>query len=504
MTTPTPNRTGLPDLLPHTTLIQSFDTARFHDDRFEEDELVNLARTEAFMNLLYGREIVVPAGQVAESPAVFKVFLEIMAAYEKHQEKRKRKVPNRARWQPFRIALEPGYADYADYVRQYKDIGAPMVMLPVDEQKRQKDRQGAIAHLGSLFLDGKYQELENTIQRPDYAEYARLVAQYFSEPTAIRPLRDDVTEESVDYQQTLRNRTKRVGEEQLGFDMAEEIADTLPYIAGDRKQESFRGMWYGNRRRFGPSWELARIWLDQALYFGLAEKYGIEHPIYVTQDTESGRVDPQVVLGYETPQGGDSGLGRPQQPNDIDKLPKLNWDVVWDVLTDDGFHYRIDDLTARINNAQWNQELDTAIWQHTEYLNQVFTDIAFDLKNGCYVLSAKKEPGTLKGALAGVLTAGAVPLLLNSFLPGTGAAAVFMQTGVPMLAAGLGSVAEHFVTCESQWFHRRRKKKLERSGREVLDEAMDIVNYWTKPVLDAGSVARARSTRLSPPGDLYA
>lgn len=499
MSTPTPNAARLPDLLPHTTLIQSFDTARFHDDRFEEEERINLARTEAFMNLLYGREVLIPAGHIADSPAVFRIFLEIMSSFEKHQ----RDIPTRARWKPFRIALEPDYADYADFVRKYRDEGAPMAQLPVDEKKRIEERQKLIRELGGLFLEKDFDSLEKKIQRPGFAEYSRLVSGYFDSNKAVRPIRNEITEASVDFKQTLLNRAESVGKEQQGFGFAEEIADTLPHVMDDRSRDNLRGVWYANRDRFGASWELARIWLDQALYFGLAEKYGVEHPVYVTQDTERDRIDPQVVLGYQTQDAPGRGFDRPQLPNDIAKLPKLNWDVVWDVLTDEGFHYRIDDLTARINNARWNQELDTAIWQHTEYLNEVFTDIAFDLKNGCYVLSAKKKPGRLKGALAGVMTGGAVPLLLNSFLPGTGEAAVFLQTGVPMLAAGLGTLTSHFVTSESQWFYRRRKKQLERSSREILRESMNVVNYWTKPVLDAGAIARTRSAQLAPPGDLY-
>lgn len=145
------NRKGLLKLYPHTTLIQSFDTARFHEDRFEEEERINLARTEVFMNLLYGREVVVPAGQIAESPAVFTLFREVMASYKQHP----KNIPKKARWKPFRIALEYNYRDYTDFVSRYEDVGAPMATLPLGEQQRAEERKKALANVKELFLNKK-------------------------------------------------------------------------------------------------------------------------------------------------------------------------------------------------------------------------------------------------------------------------------------------------------------------------------------------------------------
>lgn len=491
MAGPTPDRTGLRRLYPHTTLVQSFDTARFHEDRFEEDERINLARTETFLNLLYGREIVIPAGQIAESPAVSALFREVMSAYKAHR----KNIPEFARWRPFRIALEPEFRDYKDYVGKYEDIGAPMAMLPLDEQQKAQERDLALSHLKQLFLDGKYRELAKLIRRDEYEEYAELVADYFLEPTAIRPMRSGVPQGTADFVNTFRNRLGQVPEEKRDADALPEIESVIPYFEEQRSGSGFRGVWYANRERFGDSWELARVWLDQALYFTLAERYGVEHPVYVTQDLERGRFDPQVVLGFNTPEDGE--LVRPELPNEVARLPKLSWDVVWDVLADEGFHRRVDRLTAKINRAEWDRELDDAVWEHTEFLNESFSDIAFDLRNGCFVLDVKKKPGRLKsliaGGLAGGVAAGAVPLLANSFLPGAGLAVTFFQGAASTIAAGL---TNRLVTTESQWFYRRRKRKLESSNKEILRDAMEVVNFWTKPVLNAGEIARARSAKL--------
>ena len=69
-------------LLPNTsltTMLQSADTARFHDDRMA-DKFVDVAqaRAEILSALLFGYEVIIPAGAVADCPALFELLPEIM------------------------------------------------------------------------------------------------------------------------------------------------------------------------------------------------------------------------------------------------------------------------------------------------------------------------------------------------------------------------------------------------------------------------------------------
>ena len=489
------DRSGLRTLLPHTTLIQSFDTARFHEeDRSEEQDRVNLARTEVLLNILYGREVILPAGQIAESPAVTKIFGEVMGAYERHQ----KNIPARSRWKPFRIALEPQFHDYQDYVAKYEDVGAPMATLPLGEQRKAEERSKQLQYLKKLFLEGQFDQLGKAVGRDDYAEFSRLVSGYFDGQSAVRPLKHGVPEGSADFLSTMRNRIDKIPEEKRNIDALPEIQDTLNFFSGLKGERNFRGVWYANRERFGESWELARVWLDQALYFTLAQKYGVEHPVYVSQDLTRGRFDPQVVLGYEsTP---DTDFKRPDVPSVVAKVPEASWGYVWDLLTDDDFHYSVEKMTTAINNAQWDKELDIAVHEHTKFLNQCFSDIAFDLRNGCFVLDVKKKPSSfhrIAGSVAAsAVTAGAAPLLLNSFVPGSYIAAQVISAAFTTLAGG---TAHQVINHCSQWFYRRRQNKLFSSNKAVLTGAQEVVNYWTKPVMDVGELARARSAQLSGP-----
>jgi hypothetical protein len=115
----------LPDQQYHSTLIQAFDPVRLFSNRTEEARRIMEARTEVLLNLLFGREVVLPAGQIADSPAVAVVYREVMLAFDQLPPAKRERI----RAKPFRIALEHGYEDYTDYVARYIDVGAPIIQL---------------------------------------------------------------------------------------------------------------------------------------------------------------------------------------------------------------------------------------------------------------------------------------------------------------------------------------------------------------------------------------
>ena len=133
----------LPVLQYQSTLIQAFDPARFRPDRHGERSRLAEARTEVLLNLLFGREIVLPAGHIADSPAVATVYLEVMGAFDRLPLDRKFSVRNK----PFRIALEASYLDYDDYVEKYVDVGSPVHHLPMRERRIAEERANALSHV---------------------------------------------------------------------------------------------------------------------------------------------------------------------------------------------------------------------------------------------------------------------------------------------------------------------------------------------------------------------
>jgi hypothetical protein len=146
----------------------------------------SLAKTEALLNIVFGRQIVVPAGQIAESPAFREIFCEVIRPYF---------LVHRAIgaaceaegmeiWRPFRLALErPECADYRGYLRSYKFTGAPLLLIEsaglkgADEEG--KGRQ--IEQLIKLFASGRFQDLERALKIPGYELFAQWVRRYVNE-----------------------------------------------------------------------------------------------------------------------------------------------------------------------------------------------------------------------------------------------------------------------------------------------------------------------------------
>lgn len=453
----------LPRLQLHTTLVQAFDSARFQDNRFEESEHICTARTEVFLNLLFGRSVVVPAGHIADSPAVATVLREVLAGYEAATA---RSGPGRAL---FRIALENGYADYSDYVSRYEDMGVPTVVLPLAEQRRHEARSAILARVKQLYLARDYDTLEKEVHRNGYAEYARLIEK-FADRTVTRPRPMPATE--TDLVGTVEQSVARL-DESNGEALAAEIRDALPYFREDPVFRTARGVWYANRDRLGDAWPLVRIWLDQALYARLSSSYDVHHPAYATQ--EAGPEIARLIL--PTLEGGEAREAAAQPFS----VRQVDWSAACELLADDEFDRRIRELTIAIDRARTSDEVEIAIYRHTEYLAKHFNDLSFDLRQGRVIVQPRLAASTASlvvGSLAGAAAETALGIVLGGFLP------------MPLVGTVAGGVVGNFVQREAQMFRRQQAAVTHNSNRQVLSDARDRISYWTKPVSLAGGAGR--------------
>lgn len=299
------------------SLLQSFDTARFQPTSLkclDGSELttalagkIALARTEAALNLLFGREIVVPAGQVAESPAFMAIFMEIMTPFLRDYADRIASACKNAGlppFRPFRLALESReMIDYEGFVRKYEFTGAPLVLIRSaggDGGARQKETAARIDGFKALFLSKQYDKLEQAVKQPGYAEFARMVDTWFRPETSVFA-RGDIPEVSAnEYSQMFFSRLNDdtligagVSEARASLELVEEIEASLREagVAG------YRGNWYLFSERFADVWPLARAYLDTRLFLTLARQYEIDHPVFISQEFEYGRFDHSLILG---------------------------------------------------------------------------------------------------------------------------------------------------------------------------------------------------------------
>ena len=345
-------------------LLQSFDTARFrYDDRewlkrrngaplvTSTKQKIALARTEALLNICFGREIVVPAGQIADSPAFEAVFNEIHAAYAPRriaiaEACARLRMPE---WRPFRVGLENrSYVDYAGFTRAYRYTGADLVALAIEGEDAEREKQTGelLAEAAKLFGQGRFVELGDLIRtktgRQGFEVFARSVSDYFDASASVfaEPGVPEVAK--GEYAELFAARlgeqrtTGRGGE--LAIEMIEPTQRILSLLSA-AGLKGYRGNWYFHRREFRQNWQLARAYLDFRLFMNLSRIYAIDHPILVSQVFEYGRYDHCVFLG---PRFGQEREGDPRRETQLIELvgkvaDRIDWDGVMEMFLDDHF-----------------------------------------------------------------------------------------------------------------------------------------------------------------------
>ncbi|CAN5502907.1 hypothetical protein BH10PSE12_BH10PSE12_08480 [soil metagenome] len=345
-------------------ILQSFDTPRFRTDDSEWlkrtdgeplitslDQKVALARAEALLAICFGREIVVPAGQVADSQGFEEVFNEIYAAYKPRQQAIKAacervKLPE---WRPFRLGLErPELRDYVGFTQSYRYTGADMVLLTINDENVDKEKataaffQEAVKLFGQQEFSALGDLMRTKAKRDNFEPFARNIHAYF-DPSASVFADPHVPEVSTgEYASLFRSRLEDARLAGRGLDLARDALDIVTQIESDLKQhglEGFRGNWYIYRKKFKDTWPLARAYLDFRLFMNLARIYDIDHPILVSQAFEYGVFDHSLFLG---PKFGASEQDSPDREVDLLKLAActsqgVNWDEVLEMFLDDDF-----------------------------------------------------------------------------------------------------------------------------------------------------------------------
>lgn len=470
------------------TLLQSFDTARFQPSSIQRSDgtlltvdehlKIALARTEALLSVAFGREIVVPAGQVAESPAFQVIFTEIAEPYAALADKIAaacKKERMQEPWRPFRLALERrSDHDYRGFTKNYEYTGAPLVLLKeagenVDEHIAKGE---AIKTLVKLFAEGRFEDLQKKVKRRGYGEFARLVSDYFRPDKSVFATGDAAAIASTEYAKVFRS---RLGDERVagpGIDEARQSLEAVDKVErlleeNGNKLSGLRGNWYVFQKDFGATWQLARAYLDMRLFVGLTRQYQVEHPVFISQEFEYGRFAHSLLLGPKV--AAELATGK----YDDDRLIRLAthfaepiaWNKILELYTKPTFIRSI----RRMNRAfYFGSEIDyfDAMESHGILLDKWLTDVlSIDLARGQFVIRAPTQ-----GAGEGLAIEGHEPTLDDS-----ARAEDNRGDDSPLAAFGGGTLPQDKVAT--------RVLQTRRDGGAVTGDEMKeaVIHYFVKP-----------------------
>lgn len=404
-----------------TAIIQSLDSARFHDSAFLTSEgfkqdntleqKVALAKTELFLNLMFGREVVIPAGHIADSKAVFQILKQALPIYmDDYQARIDAACEAQAmpRFRPFKLAIDDprNTQGYRGFVETYRYTGAPLPLLQAagraDGWDYEQAKKEGVETVRRLFLARDYNALEATVREPGYAQYAARVDRYFAHDTSQfaadrRPI-EALTSYSEVFIRHLDNdwvSGAGVSEAKASLDVvAQAKSDFLRLIEkGEEDVTGFRGNWYIYGEQFRDVWPLARGYLDAKLYLSMADKYRIDHPVLVSQALEYGKFDHSLVLG---PRFGEAMVEQPKLDAGLTQLSEtageaLPWEALFEAFLDEAFLNSLR-FMSRAYDAGNIPEYKYMVRQHAYLLCDLITSLRVDVKRGEIMLAASASP----------------------------------------------------------------------------------------------------------------
>ena len=363
------------------TLVQSFDTARYQQDTVA-DLMIDTAhaRTEALLALLFGRTIVVPAGQVAESPAFIALFCEIMNA----QAKVRKSLYAQSTYRPFILALEDGFKNYDDFVEKFFETSSVNPLIEKQAHESNKSKSEHLAIMQRAYLDRDFAALDRS--HLGYGHFASLVADEFgrNSDAGARPVlasrRRLYTGEPEGLGKAMRELLESVAAKDVATEEVAQMREATDAILADMAQAGggssvdgphLRGSWYARAARFGELWDVARIWLDHALYREFSVRYDIQIPSFFLQEVVCDRRPPELVLAF----AGETVLSELSERKRLDgpavsaATDRVDWETLWEMVADPRFQASL--LTL-------NAELDSALLKEQHFLDWARRDLADD------------------------------------------------------------------------------------------------------------------------------
>lgn len=377
-----------------TTMLQSADTARFQDDKVADRITdVSHARAEVLSALLFGYEIIIPAGAVADCPALVEVLPEVMKEADPYLERIKELT--KSSYRLFRVGLEQqyrsqdgksGYSAYVqDYLNHHLSPDKRLVVLREMGKKKEwnQNKRLQVMKLGESYLKrdwegidqlGKdlYQETgdeRHLHEMANYRNYCMMVDKHLdSGPITEEPVYSDQNFMSNAtkflYLKNIQELYKLVRERDLIASVASKelqlITDVFEEQLKKNQNPAERGSWYVYEKRFRDEgmWDYLRNWLDIILFDRLHRGFGIHLPSYFTQELERGSNNIGLTMAVMSEssfqsleQKTSTDLIKPEYPGELD----IDWKGIWDVVSRERFRDSVDLMHTRVIRALQDQ-----------------------------------------------------------------------------------------------------------------------------------------------------
>ena len=317
------------------------------------------------MAVLFGRSIVVPAGQIADCPAFIALFSEIMNA----QKKVRQQVYQKSTYRPFLIGLEEAYVDYDDFVLDYRETVAPLANIGDQALARGTTREHQLKAMQRAYLERDYVALDKG--HLGYGHFAKLVADEFGKgaTSGTRPAHANrqriFTGQQDGLASSLNGLLARLQAQEIIHSTLETIAEGIIALRRDigegdplRDSLALRGSWYSRQARFEKAWDVARLWLDHALYREFTVRYDVQIPSYFLQEVEFEQHPLDITLAFAGDAVIDSIKDRQQteRPVIFASADRVDWETVWEMVADAKFQHSLCTMNAELDVALLEEE----------------------------------------------------------------------------------------------------------------------------------------------------
>lgn len=388
------------------TMLQSIDTARYHEDKLA-DRMTDIAhaRSEILSAMLFGYEIVLPAGAIADCPALIELIPEVFDNAAPHLAKINKLL--KVDYKLFRVGLESKYisfkgrSGYSAFVADYLEskLGSAPNMVALMELAKQSgwSSQLITAALGQAYLERDWRAIDNLgsdmasavgddtvkMRFDQYRRYAQCVYQ-FLEPGehtqyAARPLFSDTSfitdlEKSYFYRQLMHllsvSEARHVHEHKLTQER--KVVDSIyKEICNGQQNPAERGSWYGYQHTLSNEgmWNYTRNWLDVILYDYLRIGFEVSVPSYFTQELDPIGPEANMTLSLASHSAlsefceSEKRSGSPDIEHPQDMV--VDWEAIWRLIAHKDYQISLSAMTDRYKealNRQW-QELATSLDQ---------------------------------------------------------------------------------------------------------------------------------------------
>jgi len=502
------------------TLLQSIDTARYHDDRQIDRKVdIDQARTEILSAVLFGHE---PAGVIAGCPATYRLLPEVLNGFEYA---RKRIHDKGRRYFPFRIGVERRFADedpqgYDAFIRDYiayeRRRIAPHIELGSNDALASAKTQAKspVELLAEAFLARDWPGIRAVSDH--YADYFEFFYEHFVEsgertPKPVTSRDGALTTVPKDYysrfvSRCCSNLESRGVEYEHTHELRRLTGEIRRSMLNQNVDPGQRGSWYGSREQFEEKWEDIRVWFDHALYSRMARAFGVQIPSFFTQELSNSPIQRSASLAFlDHPSlkafAGSVAKGKPALPP---AASEVNWPAVWQLVAEDDVQSKIRKLQLSIQDhlkalreqrlqlgdlsaaqkrkriavlhSDYRRKSFDDINEHIEFFNSGQSGFRFRHQNGRLLVDAKISPPKQNGIKV---------LVRNMIGAGAGAAASVVTAGAPGLIAAPAAVTGNYIGEKIgagvgrmiDYFSRPRGKS--REAQENFFEAERIrVNYW--------------------------